>query len=179
MKKLKKFNELFDTDDLKSRSEIDYLSGNLSHLGKKLDHNFKDEGMIDLLHKISNYHYPFFELFEELYLNGGSIKFDEFEAYISHGEETNDHCVLVAKSPEFIVALGLKINSVNNYDAFIYFDDVEFPDDEDKNPGSDFEGLSFTELMAEIKEVYINFIKDAGFDELLEISKDKIKEINN
>ena len=33
--------------------------------------------------------------------------------------------------------------------------------------------------MAEIKEVYINFIKDAGFDELLEISKDKIKEINN
>lgn len=172
--RIKRFFEIFDTEDIKSRHEIDWLSGKLSNIGKNVDHNFKDETIGRFITKISQYNYPFFMQFDKADREG-QLDFGDFKIYTNYDEE-DKHWAFVAASDKYMVVLGIKINSVNNYDIYIYFDDVESPDDEEKSPGSEYQGITYAELITLIKEMYIPFLIDAGFEDLLDVD-DKI--INN
>lgn len=63
MKRIKKFNELFDTEDLKSRMEIDYLSDNipLKSIIKSTEINGKLYTDLDRMHFKLITHFEFFE----------------------------------------------------------------------------------------------------------------------
>lgn len=173
--RIKKFFEMFDTEDIKSRHEIDWLSGNLSSIGKKIDHNFKDETIGKFVTKISQHNYPFFMQFDKADIEG-QLDFGDFKIYTNY-DESDKHWGFIAASDKYMVVFGIKINSVNNYDIYIYFDDAESPDDEQKSPGSEFKGITYDEVVGLIKELYIPFLIDAGFEELLDV-EDKIN-INN
>jgi len=175
--KIKRFFELFDTEDIKSTHEIDYLSGNFSNLGKTLDYNFKDEGIAKFIHKLSSYHYPFFTAFEQTVKDEKDLVIDGVRIYVSHDDEEDGYWAFVATNDRITVGFGIKINQVNNYDVFIYFDDEEHLEVEEKNPGVEYEGLTYSELIPIIKEIYIPFLIDAGFEKLIEYNTDK--SINN
>jgi hypothetical protein len=173
--RIRRFFELFDTEDIKSRHEIDWLSGNLASIGKNIEHNFKDESIGKFVTKISQYNYPFFMQFDKADRKG-ELEFNDFKIYTKYDED-DKHWAFVAASDSYMVVFGIKINGVNNYDIYIYFDDAETPDDEQKNPGAEYQGVTYTEVVGLIKEIYIPFLIDAGFEELLDV-EDKINTNN-
>ena len=175
MKHLKKFFELFDTDDLRDQNEIDFLRGKFKNTGSKIDINFEKESIGKLVSKLSRYHYPFFSAFEGQ--DGRLPEFDGFEIYVNYIEE-EDFYVMVAESEDFSVAFGVKTSKVNSYDVFIYFQDKKNPDDASKNPGAEYENLTYDQLVPIIKEVYIQFLMFAGFEELIGYNIDDLS-INN
>lgn len=166
--RIKRFFEMFDTEDIKSRHEIDWLSGNLANVGKKIEHDFKGETIGKFITKISQYHYPFFMTFNQADESGKPMDFGDFKIYVNFDD---GYWSFIAASDKYMVVFGIKINGVNNYDVYIYFDDIESPDDDAKNPGAEENGLDYTQVIALLKEVYVPFLIDAGFEKLLDIDK--------
>lgn len=176
--KIRRFLELFDTEEMKAKHEIDHLRGNLMGIGKEIDYNFKDESIGKFIQKISSYHYHFLLAFEQsVKEESGELEIDGFKVYVSHDEGT-DYWALVTSSERYTVGFGIKINRVNNYDIFIYMDDESNLEDDDKNPGVEYDELTYAEILPIIKEIYIPFITEAGFGKLLEYKED-YKTINN
>ncbi len=167
--KIKRFFELFDTDDIKSQHEIDYISGsfrNLDHwTNKKVDRDFKSEDIGRFMRKITDWHFPFFKAFEDaVQEDSGELQLDGFKAYISRGDD--DFWSLVIHSEKYAVIFGIKVNEVNNYDIYIYLDDADALKDEKKSPGFEFDGVDYNTVVEKIKVIYISFIKEAGFEKL-------------
>jgi hypothetical protein len=174
MKYLKKFNEMFDTEDIKSRHEIDFLSGRLKNIGKNVDQNFKDEEAIHFTTKLSMYNFPFFKAFITSGEEEG-LGFDGFSVHTS--DDIHYNAVYLVTSDKYTVAMCLKINKVDNYNVFIYLDDRDDLRNTEKNPGVNFDGLTYNQLCDKIKEFFIPFIKQAGFGDLLKYNEEE--NINN
>jgi hypothetical protein len=172
MKYIKLF-ELFDTEDLKYQNEIDFLSGKFNNIGKKIDIDFKGETIGKLIKKIGGYHFPFFEAF----IANPYPKFNGFEIYSDYNKEEG-YWSLVTKSDNYDVVFGIRPNSVNSYDLFIYFNDNEAPDDEELSPGVEYDGLTFDELIPIIKNIYIPFLIESGFESIIDYNADNLS-INN
>lgn len=178
MNRIKKFNELFDDEELKAAHEIDYLSGNFKKFN--IDANFKDENMAKFIAKLSTIHYPMFTAFDDANREpNGMLNIGKAEVFCDYDESENTW-VLVARSEVHSVVFGIKINSLNNYDLFLYFDtEGTDPDDEVSNPGFEYEGIDYKRILELIEGVYIPFLKEAGFTELINYKSDIGKEIRN
>lgn len=175
MKHLKKFFELFDTEDLKAENEIDYLSGNFDKMS--INNNFKDESIIRFVGKLALIKYKFFGAFNESGLNNKPVKFKNFEAYITSGED--NYWVMFTQSEKFTVGFGVRIDKVNQYDIFVHLDDELNPDVESKNHFIEKQGISFNEVKKMIDNVYIPFIKEAGHEELLSYDNGEYVNLDN
>jgi hypothetical protein len=170
--KIKRFLELFDTDDIKSRHEIEYLSGNFKNLGRqKVERDFQHEDIGNLIRKMIDWNYPFFKAFEDAVKeDSAEINFNEFSAYISKGDD--EYWSFVIHSKEYTTVIGIKVNKVNNYDIYIYLDKFDAMDDESLSPGFEMDGISYNELIEKINSIFIPFIKEAGFEKILDYNKE-------
>lgn len=178
MGKIKKFNELFDDEDLKASHEIDYISGKFKKF--KIDTDFKGESMMKFIAKLANIHYPMFTAFDDANKQeDGILDVGKAEVFCDY-DEADDTWALVARSEVHSVVFGIKIHAVNNYDLFLYFDTQGTePDDEVSNPGFEYEGIDYKRILELIEGVYIPFLKEAGFTELINYKSDIAKEIRN
>lgn len=175
--RIKRFFELFDTSDIKDQNEIDYLSGNFKDIGKKIDYDFQMETIGNFLVKISDYHFPFFRAFIKASKEGdGDLDIDNFFIYTNTTDDK--FYTFCAESENYRVTFGIKINKTNNYDVFIYLDDFSSPDDPSKNPGVDFTGITYTDLVSNIKRFYIPCLKKGGFSKLLDYNIEALS-VNN
>ena len=171
--RIKKFLEMFDTEDLKSRHEIAYLSGNLRNVGSKIEYDFKNERIGEFIQKISTYHYPFFIAFDEANASEeGEVDFEDFKVYTNYNEEEG-YWNFITAGERYLVTFGIKINKINDYDLYIYFDDSQNPNSiDEEGSGADFDGLTYDELIGEVKEIYIPFLEKGGFGKLVKYSSD-------
>ncbi len=178
MKRLKKFNELFDDEDLKARHEIDYLSGKLKNI--TVDSNFKDESMMYFISKLSMVHYPMFIAFDEANKQeNGILSFGKFEVLCDYDEE-DETWALIARSEKHCVTFMIKIYGVNNYDLSLYLDtEGTDPDDEISNPGFEYVGITYTKIIQLIEGVYIPLLKEAGLHQLIDYKSELGREIKN
>lgn len=166
--RIKKFNELFDTDELKSQHEIDFLQGKdiLQDINIPID--FKNEPMSYLMHKLAKFNFPFLGIFFE---NPEGYKFKDCEISISDMED--GFWIFVIKSGKKIVSIGLKINKTSDYNIFIY---TENGTKESEN-GVEFNNLNYREIVNIIKNEYIPILAN-NFDDILTYGGDT-SEVNN
>jgi hypothetical protein len=164
--KLKKFNEFFDTEELKSRHEIDYLSGNIKKLiGKKVEWNFKDENISNLISKMADLHLPFLRAFVEADgMENSKMSFDTFDIMVRYDDESKFYNFLVMSGATMLV-LGLRIKSMNNYDIYVYLDSEN---DVDSLKVFEENNVTYDDVVSIIKDLYIPELVDCGFDKLLD-----------
>lgn len=168
--KLKKFNEFFDTEELKAKHEIDYLTGNIKNLiGKKVEWNFKDENISNLVCKMADLHLPFMRAFVEADgMEDSKMSFSNFDIMVRYDDESKFYNFLV-KSENSILVLGIRIESMNRYDVYVYMDSENEEDlkvFEEKN-------VTYNEVVDIIKDLYMPELVDLGFTELLDYDIEK------
>lgn len=170
--RIKRLFELFDDEDLKSRNEIDYLSGNLRNVGRTVDIGGSDdfENMARLVSKITSVHFPFFQAFQDEVESNQDLSFGDFFIRTVY-EEEDGYWLLTTRSNDLVVALGIRINKLNNYDIYLYTVDYNHPEDTEKNYGFEKNSIDYNELVRIIKDYYIPFLKEANFDKLLDYNK--------
>jgi hypothetical protein len=160
MKNIKKFNELFDTEDLKNRHEIPFLTGELQKSLTKIDNNFRDDNIENLTSKLQ-YKFPFFSAYiEAANSNSGEKKFSNFKALMKN-DDKNGYYYYVASNDYEFVTIGVKIISNNLYDV------VAAHEDGDYERHMDEKGLSFDELCEVVRQVFIESLMGAGFTDLI------------
>ena len=165
--KLKKFNEFFDSEELRDKPEHELMkmTGDMSYnFGKKIDYDFKTENIGNFITKISDTHFAFMRAFSDATMEeGGEIKFNNFKVYTKYDED-EDYYNFIVESKTHLVVLGIKINSMNNYDAYVYVDDIS-----NKEEIETFEelGVTYMDVISIINEVYLPQIKELGLQELI------------
>lgn len=181
MKRIKKFFEMFDDDSLKAKHEIDWISGKLDNLGKKVDRNFnRKENIKNLISKLSGRNFPFFAAFDAAVKSPtGDLEFNKdvpFKINTRYDEETK-FCSFVAEDEEDLVVLNIKINKTNDYDVSVMKSKQE--EDSDDYDGYEYQNVNYDGLVDIIVDVYLKYIADCEFTELTHYDYGKYKEINN
>ena len=162
MSKIKKFFEFFDDEDLKARHEIDYLTGEIKNYAKKIDNNFKDESIENLLSKLT-YTFPFmFAFLKASNSNEGELKFSNFKVLVKHHPEDKFYN-FIATDETIMVVLGIRILNNNKYDVYVLVDDIN---DEDSRIIEEHE-VSYQELCYLISNPYIQSLIDVDFYDLV------------
>lgn len=160
MKNIKKFNELFDTEDLKNRHEIPFLTGELQKSLKKIDNDFKDDTIENLTSKLQ-YKFPFFSAYiEAADSETGEKNFGNFKVFMKHNDKSDYYYYIASNDNEFVM-IGVKIISNNLYDVVAAHEDGSYERHLDE------EGLSFDELCELIRQVFIESLMGAGFNDLI------------
>jgi len=165
--KIKKFNELFDTEELRDspENELIKLTGDSSYsFGKKIDYDFKTENIGNFITKISDVHYPFMRAFSDATISDtGDIKFGNFKVYTKYDED-GKYYNLISESKTHLLILGIKINAMNNYDIYVYVDDIS-----NKEELETFEeqGVTYMDVISIIDEIYLPKAKELGLQELI------------
>ena len=175
--KIKKFNEFFDNDTLKGQHEIDWLKKDISHsFTNKIDFDFKKEDINNFINKITGNSHPFLMAFDEANASeSGEMKFKDFKVYIKYNKD-EDIWNFMSESDKYLMILGVKINSMNSYDIYVYVDDNEKKDilrtyEEEK--------ATYDDVVNIIDDVYIKLAKEFGFEELLGYDNDRYIVRNN
>lgn len=167
--RIKKFFELFDTEELKSEHEVDYLTGKLTNLIKTSNyHKIKEETIAKFISKTSSFHFPFFDQF--LKSKGDYLKFDDLKIKLVLTEDQYWTFVTESLDGSEAVALGVKINKINDYDAFIITDQNSNGKEYGDAEGMEYSNLSYDELIDVIKNVYIPALIEFNFGSLIESS---------
>ena len=159
MKYLKSIKELFDSEELKSKNEIEYLTGDILNNYKSID--IKNDSISRLLYKIFRYNVPFIEAFVDKVEKGNELETIDINIVIPSGD-LSDYFVLRSSQDEKSVALGIKINGVGNYDVFLLWETKD-----DDTEAIEYKGLDYTELIDVIKSEYTEKLQKLGFSELL------------
>ena len=176
MSRIKKFNELFDDEYLKMSHEIDYLSGKFNKF--KIDTNFKDENIVKFIAKLANINYPMFTAFHDANMQkNGILDVGKAKVFCEY-DKADGTWALVAISEVHLVIFEIKIHGLNNYDLFLYFY-TQGTKDEDSNSRFEYYGINYNRVVKIIEDVYIPFLKEAGFTELLNYKSDIGKKIKN
>lgn len=172
--KLKKFNEFFDSEELRDNpeNELMKLTGDMSYsFGKKIDYDFKTENIGNFITKISDTHFAFMRAFSDATMEeGGEIKFNNFSVFTRYDEEEG-YYNFTAKSDDYFLVLGLKINSMNDYDVYVYVDDIK---DEESLETFEEEGVTYMDVVHIITDIYLPQAKKVGFEELLKYNIEDI-----
>ena len=148
--RLKKFNEMFDSDDIKSQNEIGFLTGDIK---KELSRSSRGSETIEnVISKLVSFQFPFFDAFED------DIEFDTFDKSVSQDQE---NCWIFTTENEIAtLSFGLKVNELNNYDVFFLIED-------DEEHGYEYKGLDYSSLVNTIEEEYIPFLVNYEFGDLV------------
>ncbi len=164
--RIKKFNELFDTEDLKSKHEIDYLRGDFKKIIGTKELDLKNENIYHLISKMSRFNLPFMSAFMtddlENVVEGMSLK-------ITKSPE-DDYYVFGAEDDYNLVAIGIAPNSpkYGRYKMFVFAEDKSELEDPTVY---EYEDLSYQELIEYMKELYIPALYDFQLGQLVEFNK--------
>jgi hypothetical protein len=169
--RIKKFNELFDTEELKSNFEIKYLQGKtediLADMSKVI--NTEDETIYYLMQKLIKFKFPFFSAFFDHIKDG--IEFETFELGIT---QMDGEWIFTVKSDNTnVVSLGIIINAKNDYNVFIAYGDV------DDLKGYEYKSLDIEDFSKVIDEVYIPTLMDYNYSEFVDYNSEYKKYIDN
>lgn len=176
MKRIKKFLEMFDNEDLKSKHEIDWLSGNLNDIGKKIDVNFKDENMKKFISRLSGRNYPFFAAFDQAVRNkNGELEFSGFKVS-AHYDEADKFFSFVAEDDEDMVVMSVRINAVNDYDIALINSNKH---DKDDIETEEYNNINYGEVLSVIRNTYLKYLDNCGFGELTHYNHERYGEVNN
>lgn len=157
--KIKRFNELFDTEDLRNAHEVNYLKGDINKIiGDMEPIDFNSDNIVRLIDRISR-EIPFFVAFKDE-VSGYGFSTDmgfleEIDSYIFN--------VMSEKDYSIVVSLLIKINSINNYDAYVI--------DEEKDDYG-YNGLNYRQLVDFINDDYRKILIELGFNDLLEYNNE-------
>jgi hypothetical protein len=175
--KIKKFNEFFDNEVLKGQHEIDWLRKDISHsFTNKIDYDFKTEDINNLINKITADAHPFLMAFDEAnQTESGEMKFKDFKIYLKYDREEK-YWNFMAESDKYLIILGIKINSMSSYDAYVYVDDIK---SKDIVKTFEEEGATYNDLVDIISDVYVKEAKEYGFGELFGHDKGRYISRNN
>ena len=163
MKHLKKFNELFDSGELKDYHEIELLSNKLDKkelVNSKNLNKFQSTELEILANKLSEYVSPFFRKFGK-----GDSEYRVFGEDIYH---------FVINTGKFRVILSFQIKGKSygigvTYEkietALVkrYINSVKFVDDFNIHYIEEF-GLDFVGVKEFINEYYLPLLRDMGYD---------------
>lgn len=151
--RIKRFNELFDTEDLKSEHEVDYLKGDINKIiGSMKPIDFENDNIVRLIDRIIR-EVPFFAAFKDEVSGYGYI------ADIRQIEELNSYTfnVVSEKDSSLSASLLIKINSMNSYDAYVVADEANGHD-----------GLDYSELIQFINTDYKKILVELGLDDIMD-----------
>lgn len=167
MKKLKKFNELFDSEELRDNPEHELakISSDYSYLVDPTIPmiTFKDDNIVNFLSKVAYAKFPFFKAFiDATDEDGGELKFEDFKVGMKYDEDEK-YYNLLAFSEEHLLVIGVKILSHDKYDVFIYSDNLN-----DEEYFKDFEAkeVNINQFFDIIHDVYLPELQEVGFSEL-------------
>lgn len=148
-----KFNEMFDTEELKSEHEIDYLSGNL-----KISNDISNPNNISEKNIIAKLATAF--------------------PYIGNHEVTNNpkypRCIFFhERNDVWYTSFSLEVVTSNNFNMFILYKKVEtdkslpitrtLDEYDDKIHGREFNRLSFRDVTKIMDGIYLPILKDCKF----------------
>jgi len=169
--RIKKFNELFDSEEIKSSHELDILQGkDILKDVINLPINFTNEGISGLISKITKFNYPFIGVFLE---KPDGMKFSNCETRLAQSQD-EDFWVFITEAGDSVVTLGIRINKTNDYDVFIYSEDGT----EGSEDGLHYDHTSYSQLMEIIKDAYIPMLISYDFGDILTYGEDT-SEVNN
>lgn len=165
---IKKFNELFDSEEVKDntfsedpKAEIDFLSKNFGKYAK-IDYNPDENTIGKLMDKIS-YKCSFMSVFLDAdKTENGVIDFGDFDVLVRFNEDEKYHAFIIADS-RYMLVLSIRTNN-NNYDLIISLYDSEFPDEIQSFNQSN---ITFERVISIIKNEYTSVIEDLDFDKVL------------
>lgn len=170
--RIKRFFELFDTEELKSEHEIDYLTGKLSNLAKTSDAlKIKEETIGKFIAKTSSFHFTFFDQFlKSINSKDDYLKFNNCKIKLVLTEDQYWAFVTESLDGSEAVAIGIRINKMDDYDAFIITDQNSNGKEYGDAEGIEYNGLTYSELISVIKNVYIPSLIEFNFEDLIESS---------
>jgi hypothetical protein len=182
MKKIKKFNELFDDERLKSELEIDYLKGTLPNdiVSGKWQYWSKDSEHIEVVIEklISNglYQMLLFILKPELgvEINSWEVKESELGPQADKKNLSGEFHMFGLKKGEKDLMLGIKICSSDKFDVLIVFENGE-----DFNYSKVRRRITFNMLVTHIKNHWLEFLSEFKMPELFEYGKEELKAFSN
>jgi hypothetical protein len=169
--KIKKYNELFDSEDVKSNHEIKFLQGRTDDILRDMSKviNTSDETIYYLIQKLIKFKFPFLSAFFDHIKDG--IEFKTFEVGIT---KMDDEWIFTTKSNDSnVVSFGITIHQKNNYDVFIAYGDIDDLD------GYEYKSMDIDSLSEVIDEIYIPQLEKYGYTELLEYKSEYKKLIDN
>ena len=119
--RLLKYNEMFDTKELKSKFEVPYLKGEMGKLiskFSKFDHGDKDE--LDTFLKNILFRYPVIEKFNNDEVNGCPVFFATSKTPAYDGHEHYAQIALSFENNEYTVALIMRrLDDLNEENWFM------------------------------------------------------------
>lgn len=165
---IKKFNELFDSEETKDlvfssdpKAEIDYLSKNLGKY-TKVDYDPNKNTIESMISKVL-YKFSFMSVFLDAdKTENGYIEFGDFDVLIRFDEESKYHAFIIADS-RYMLILSIRINK-NNYDLILSLYDSELPNEIQNFQEND---ITFDDVLNIIGDEYISTITDLGFEKIL------------
>jgi hypothetical protein len=180
MKRIKKFNELFDTGELRDNPEheLSKITGDPSYI---LDTSipmmtFKDDTITNVISKISYLKFPFFRAFlDATDQEDGKLEFDGFSIGMKWDGENKSHNLLVFSETN-LLTISLKIKNLNNYDVFIASDELE---NEENFKSLEVEGVDMNQLVDIIHDAYLPELEELDFSELTYYNYEDYLSINN
>lgn len=177
--KLKKFNEFFDSEELRDdpENELMKLTGDMSYnFGKKIDYDFKTENIANFITKMSDIHFPFMRAFSDATISdSGEISFGNFKLYTKYDEDEKYYNFIV-ESKTHLLILGVKINDMNDYDVYVYIDDVR-----NKEEIETFEenGVTYMDIVDIITDIYLPKAKELGLEKIVSYNFEDFISKNN
>jgi len=177
--KLRKFNEFFDSEELRDlpEHELMKLTGDTSYsFGNKIDYDFKTENIGNFITKMSDVHFPFMRAFSDASVSdSGEISFDNFKVYTKYDED-EEYYNFITESKTHLLILGVKINDMNNYDVYVYVDDVK-----NKEEIETFEeqGVTYMDIVDIITDIYLPKAKELGLEKIVSYNFDDFISKNN
>lgn len=158
MKHLKTIKELFDSEEIKSENEIEYLKGEVLSGYQPLD---MDETIEKLLYKIFRYNLPFIQAFVDIIEKGVRLKTIDLSISTPTGE-LDGYYFLRSSKGQKSVTFGIKPTDIGEYDTFLLWET-----NDDDTQGVEDNGLNYSDLISTMKIYYVKKLREFGFDELL------------
>lgn len=166
--RIKRFNELYDSEEIKDlvfstdpSAEIDYLTKNYSKY-TKVDYTPDKKTIENLLLKIVNYRYPFMSVFLQADREpNGIIETEDFNIMVRYDDEHKYHAFILADDRHMII-LSIRVNK-EDYDAMLAVYDIETEEVENFEENN----LTFDDIVSIIENEYISTIKEYGFEDVL------------
>lgn len=160
MKHLRKFNELFDTEEIKNALEIPNLKGELdpkelANSGSLIKFDeIGDETIERLFYKLAS-RFPLFNICNTGDDPDYGVIIDDFD---------NNHILFRNESHLIIFSISIDNRATNRYDVVITFDGF---DDNDR-PYAEHRNIDINQVFEVIKNDLIPALKKGGFNNVLE-----------
>jgi len=172
MKRLKRFNELFDTEDLKMQNEIDYLTGAIDK--KELSRNIMSDKSAQSIYNLLEYKFPFFKECTNDNNPYTGLMADEKQSYYVFYFKNETWFIGLAVKPTGnhlydinLIRKGVNLTITPGNSFHFYTPIVDY--DPNKTVAIVFENLTIEQIYEHVEKHFIPMMKKTGFKYLLNV----------